>query len=436
MKICYLFKDYVPQKKCGDAIAGAFINGGLGLAGTAMSSVMQSNNQNKQIGYQLTENNVNRDWQSIEAEKARQWQAGQTLQQNAVASQLQSQQQAFTKENMALQAKYNSPVYQRRQLEAAGINPQVYFGQQSSFSGSSAPAGAGASVPAAGSSPMVGSVSGISPVPYQTFGTQMASILSSIGSSIRDVAQARKLGIEADWIPKDIKARVRNLESDADLKEFLAVGQTIHNELQRAKLPYAVQQAEADLYKVFSEIDFNKEKCLTEQSQRELNDAIKAVQNSLKQLNEKEIEKMGLEMPYYVNLLKAKINDLSASASEHRENATYQSYMNDIYSSRAVRDELVSQLYYATDNMLKDGIIKDEMAKQIKYASEQLKLQNDNFGIKMWSDIIYKYLSLGKDYMEAAGKYGAIKRFLDAKKYEGNNYGSAPNPYSYPSSTD
>lgn len=311
----------IPKRKCGAEVAAAAIAGGAGLFGSVLSSQQSSSNVDSQLTAQRQENQKNRDWQTSEAEKARQWQQGMVAQQNQFQSDLQNTQFQQNRVMQAQQAYYQSPVYQRQQLEAANINPQVYFGQQASFGGSSAPAGGSPSAPSAPSGANVGSVGGLNPVGFQPFGTSIGSIVSGLGNALQAAATARKLGIESDWLPSMLKTQVRNLTKDSELKSVLAVGQSIHNEVEKSTMPYAVKQAEANLYKSLAEADLSSAKTLTEDSVRKLNYALEKVQDSIKGLNDKEIQKLGLEMPFYVDLLKAKINELGASAEEKRASA-------------------------------------------------------------------------------------------------------------------
>lgn len=305
MKYLKILDGNVPKRKCGAEVVGGAIAAGGSLLGGLLSSSSSSSNVSSQLGAQSAENAKNRAWQTQEAEKARAFQQGILNEQNQFSQQMQDR-----------QAYYQSPVYQSEQLRQAGINPAVYFGQQASFAGSSAP-----SAPSAPSPAQVGSVSGLNPVGFQPFGTSIGSILSGIGNVIQSSASARKMGIESDWLPSLLKQQVRNMTKDTELKSVLAVGQQIHNEVEKSTMPYALKQAEANLYKTLADADLSSVKTLTEDSARKLNYALEAVQKSIKGLNEKEIEKLGLEMPFYVDLLKSKINDLKASAYEHDASA-------------------------------------------------------------------------------------------------------------------
>ena len=270
MKWKIIENGFSPQLKCGAEVALGIGAGIASLAGSLYSNDVASSNVGRQLSAQSGENQLNRDWQTAEAEKARQFNAGQQLTAFGQVGQLQAQQQQYNLQSMAQQAQYNSPVWQRQQLEKAGINPQVYFGHQSSFGGSSAQSGGSPSVPSPATSPMPGSVSGLSSV-----GFQPANInVSQLATAMKDFAQAKKLGVETDWLPKSLQADIMNKKSYSDLNSVLKLGAQINNEIQNAKIPYAIKQAAADLARTVSEAELNDEKKLTERSQQAVNSSL------------------------------------------------------------------------------------------------------------------------------------------------------------------
>lgn len=372
MKYLKILDGNIPKRKCGAEVVGGAIAAGGSLLGGLLSSSSSSSNVSSQLGAQSAENAKNRAWQTQEAEKARAFQQGVLNQQNQFSQQMQDR-QAF----------YQSPVYQSEQLRQAGINPAVYFGQQSSFAGSSAP-----SAPSAPSPAQVGSVSGLNPVGFQPFGTSIGSILSGIGNVIQSSASARKMGIEADWLPSMLKQQVRNMTKDTELKSVLSVGQQIHNEVEKSTMPYALKQAEANLYKTLADADLSSAKTLTEDSARKLNYALEEVQKSIKGLNEKEIEKLGLEMPFYVDLLKSKINDLKASASEHDASAglklsetSAQNMANDVRSYGLSSEKVATLSKWIADSDISDAK-RNEALLKLKFLERNIDANSNEWRAK------------------------------------------------------
>lgn len=316
--ICEIFRDYRPRMKCGAEVAAAM---GIGtavssFAGNLFSSSQQSDNVNRQLDAQRQENALNRDWQTAEAEKARQFEANQTLQQNQFQSGLQAQQQQYNLQSMKQQAYYNSPVYQSQQLRAAGINPQVYFGDKASFSGSSPVAGGAPSAPAGAKSPMPVSSMGLSPVSFQPEHLNLGSLAQGIAGSIKSLAEAKKLGVETDWLDQKTRSEIRALGADADLKTAMALGQRIMNQINDAKLPYAFEMAAKELALVCSQIELNEQNRITADSQSKVNAALEKLHKAQEHLTDKESQKLGVEMPYYAQVLKSIINKNSAEAGK------------------------------------------------------------------------------------------------------------------------
>lgn len=372
MKYLKILEGNIPLRKCGAEVVGGAIAAGGSLLGGLMSSKSSSSNVSSQLGAQSAENAKNRAWQTQEAEKARAFQQGVLNQQNQFSQQLQDR-----------QAYYQSPVYQSEQLRQAGINPTVYFGQQASFGGSSAP-----SVPSAPSPAQVGSVSGLNPVGFQPFGTNIGSILSGVGNVLQSSAMAKKLGIESDWYPEKLKKEIRLLDKQATLQQVLAVGQDIHNERERITLPYALKQAEANLYKTLADADLMSTKTQTEESIRRVNYAIEGVQKSIKNLNEMEIEKLGLEMPYYVDLLKAKINDLKASASEHDASSglkssekSAQDMANDVRSYGLSSEKVATLSKWIADSDISDAK-RNEALLKLKFLERNIDANSNEWRAK------------------------------------------------------
>lgn len=306
MKWKILHDGNIPLKKCG-AAAGA-----SGVVGTWLQNMQAEDNVSRQLRAQQEENQKNRDWQTQQAEIDRQFQSLQQGVSFGQQQQLQAQQQKYNLQSMAQQAKYNSPVYQRQQLEMSGVNPQVYFGQNSSFSGSSAQSGGAPSAPAPAHGAMPGGVSGLSPVSFQP----RALDIAAIGSAMKSFAEAKKLGVETEWLPRTLQADIMNKKSYSDLNSALKLGAQINNEIQNAKVPYSIKQAAADLAKTISEAELNDQRKLTESSQQKVNDSLQRLNDSLEKLNDKEYERYGIFLRYYENQLQEQLNNLRADTGK------------------------------------------------------------------------------------------------------------------------
>ena len=329
MKIVNLFNDFRPCRKCGAETAALAILGGSAAAGAANSAIgnaIGAGNVSSQLSAQKEENQLNRDWQTAEAEKARQFSAGQTLQQNEFVSGLQAQQQQYNLQSMREQARLNSPVYQRQQLEAAGINPEVYFGNSSSFSGVSAQSGGAPSAPSPAGTHGVGSVPGLSPIAFQPRDLQLGLYGTQLAQQIKDLADAKKTGVETGLLPDEIAARIRSLNTQSSLNEVLSVGQDISNKLNRERLPYAYKMAALEVEQSVADLKLTEQNRFTAESVAKVNAALESLHKAQENLTSKESEKLGIEMPLYFQYLKSSINKnvaeaVKASAEAQTENS-------------------------------------------------------------------------------------------------------------------
>lgn len=361
-----LYNDYRPQKKCGADPVSALVTGGFNTLGAIGDATIGYNQQshmlNKQMDFQREENQINRDWNTREAEKARQHQSYLQGQQFVQTGILQNQQQEYNMQSMAKQAEYNSPVYQRQQLQAAGINPNVYFGQQSSFSGSSGIAGGSPSAPAAPSSPQASGSFGLNPIGFQPSHLNIANIASSVGGMIRDLAEAKKLGVETGLLPDEISAKIRSMNAQTDLNAALKIGQQISNELQNAKLPFAFRMAQTELEQALKNLELTEQNTLTSKSQEQVNKALERMNNELSNLHGKEAEKLGLDIKTYMinlksilNLRSAQTAESSASASSLSQDSISKQIQNAL-DTKTFNDKLLATLsQYAMQNVQSDA---------------------------------------------------------------------------------
>lgn len=85
------------------------LSAGIGAVGSLAGNIMQSINAKKQREFDLRENEKNRAWNSAQAEKANQWSIDQWERNN----------------------QYNAPEAQMQRALAAGLNPDLMYGQSS-----------------------------------------------------------------------------------------------------------------------------------------------------------------------------------------------------------------------------------------------------------------------------------------------------------------
>lgn len=365
MKFRYLFNDYMPAQKCGAEVGLGVAALASEVAGGIFSADQQSNNVNMQLAAQARENQLNRDFNSQQAEYARNFQERMQGEQNQFVAGLQDKQQQYNLQSMAQQAVYNSPTYQREQLQKAGLNPAVYFSNKGSFSGSSAVAGGSPSAPSVGAPSGASSSMGLSPVSYQPKQLQLGVLTSQLAQNMKNMAEARKIEKETGWIDESTRANIRALNAQSDLHDVMKAGQDIMNQLNKAKVPYAYKQAAADLYKACSEIELNKANKITSESQAKVNAALEKLHNAQTNLSAKELEKLGIEVQMYPQYLKSVINKNAAEASEASESAKglrIENYIKDFIKNKNI-DKAVSDI---DSQMLLNDTKREQLRQELK----------------------------------------------------------------------
>lgn len=265
-----LFQDigllsYRPHFKCG-AAAGIISGAGaaLGGIGSIVGAVSSSNNASSQLQQQREENQLNRDWQTAEAEKARQYNTSERLATQDYQQMLINQQNA-----------YNSPSHQAAMYQEAGLNPSIALGK----GGAIVSANPSASTPA--TSPMPSGVSGLSPVSFQPLDLQIPQMLNGLGSFLKNLGEADKLGVDTDYAKASFNMNLRKLSADASLQEFYAAGEQLTQAIRYGIKDKLVTKALAECEKAHWDALLSEQQGLTEkvsqrvfESQEKLNDAV------------------------------------------------------------------------------------------------------------------------------------------------------------------
>lgn len=439
MKIHKLFNSFVPQRKCGaDPVSAAIIAGGAGLAGNLVDSTLgynqQRHMQNLAFDRQEAENKRSRDWQTAEAEKARGFIAQQQLKQNQFQQTLQGSQFGHDRSMQLLQAKLNSPVYQRAQLENAGINPQVYFGSQSSFGGSSAPT-SGTPMPASvGSAPSAGGSSpGLSPIGFQPTKLAIGSLIKDLASSAKDLGDNQRAQAM-------LKEQIRSLSTQSDLNTVLKVGQDVSNYLAKQKLPLEYKKAVLDVRKAVSEIELNEANEISSRSQARVNDALEALHKAQSRLTDKEFQKLDIYVQQYPSILQQTINNMKsetarnyASAEEHRASARNQIEQSELTHleriiTRNTQGDIEERTHQELVNLQKQGKILGSDVRAAEAAAHQAEVAASHAEELFWKDFVLDVVRGGVDAFTSvrnskswANMSDASQRRVDAKLKEIEN---------------
>ena len=152
MKIIHNFSPglaYQLPFKLGDNPVGSLISGIFGYASTSDTNDTNEDIAMSQLQYQMYENQKNRDYNTLEAERARQFEADQAQIGREFTTSEREAQQQFQKEQWEYQQR-NQLALQMQGARDAGLNPNVAAGRVMSAQGGSVSAPTGASSPMPG----------------------------------------------------------------------------------------------------------------------------------------------------------------------------------------------------------------------------------------------------------------------------------------------
>lgn len=186
----------IPDKKrywVGAAIAGA-----TALAGSIAGNRSSNSNIDKQIAAQKEENQKNRDWNLNLAKQQNQWNIDQ-----------------WNRENQ-----YNIPAAQMARMKAAGLNPDLAYGQQNLSAASPEMTAGDGSLPADLSN--LANKRTIGDSIAQAASTRLTNAQAKLAESQADKTdkETEGQGITNEWLPKLLKGQVD--DNEATIKQKLA----------------------------------------------------------------------------------------------------------------------------------------------------------------------------------------------------------------------
>lgn len=384
----FIIRDYCQdRRKCGasvaaatvanPAVAPALIGAAGGVAQGAIGSVSSLFNQDSQLRAQRKENQLNRDWQTIEAEKARQFNMSERI-----AS------QDFQKEMVDYQNAYNDPSAQVARYRSAGMNPNLVLGSNGTQQISASPSSTNAA-----SSPMPGSVGGLSPVQFQPLDLQLPQMFSAVGTLMKSVADAKKAGVETSWLEQSLDLNLQNLQEDLTLKQLQEKGLQLSNALAEQKLPHEVKAAISYAQKMafdamvsFETIGKVHNEAYLIASQERLNDALTKLHGSQYQLLKLDVQTYFSRFNQLMKLQQAQANDANAGAEEKH--------------ARVSVDKSISELMDVKRDIEKLNWSENKLTLFGRVASVYANLKNQGLINKQLQNEIDN--QLGKQFLDGA----------------------------------
>ena len=170
----------------------------IGIASSFAGNIANNKNIDKQIASQKEENQKNRDWNLNLARQQNQWNIEQWNRENA----------------------YNSPAAQMARYKAAGLNPDLMYGQQNLSAASPEMTAGEGSQPTDVSN--LANKRTIGDTIAQASATRLTNAQAKLAESQADKVDAETVGqtINNEWLPKLLKGQTEI--NEADIKDKLA----------------------------------------------------------------------------------------------------------------------------------------------------------------------------------------------------------------------
>lgn len=374
-------------------IVGSFVGANSQKNALEAQWKMMQNSMNWQHNERLDTQSYN----SQEADKQRQWQEQMVNRQNA----------------------YNSLEQQVKRAQAAGVNPFSVVSGGGTTPAASAPSGSSAS------SPGWPSVSWAPAYQAQALGARaqmMNSVfggIKSIASSLRDIKEAKKSGIETSYLEESMKDSLRKLSADANYQELLNDAQKIIND----KLPVKVQRELALLFEKAANL--SADTSLSEDRRRKI---IADTKGSLAKVDVNDLTRQQLQRVldnYIDRLYESIISRNNAEASQARSSAALIDVNKEIrdldYSVRKASNHAEKEAAVAefTERANQAGIITDQM-------SEALKLAVKNNDWYTYDRIMSGISAIAGAYSNIRGAGPAPVRESHTQTYEQGEYNGKP----------
>lgn len=298
---------------------------------------------------------------------------------------------------------YNTPAAQNERLEAAGINPAVYWEKGTSSvasqgSPSLAPSGSSLNVPDLG---MSNAIAGMVSAPEKVADT-LNKLYEAKARSVSNKNQQRQIDAEI----ANITAQAHNSELDSSLKEFdLEMQQTFGRKIKAAEVENAIAQYKL-AYAQASLAVKNGEKVDMEKLNIAEDTLLKASQRVL---NSRQSDILKVDLQYRGKQLQSQINANNASAAYQSAQARSENEF------RATRGQLLGLEYAIKNN---EAEISDrtteirvldalEHFKTDRYVTQQAledylhkKYSNDTRGIKDIMNVFYNFIPFGGSFKE------------------------------------
>ena len=313
------FLPFRPRFKCGSIVSTAMSNDT-----NERLNKQQLDWAKKQWQEQKDENQLNREYNLWEAQKAREF----TTSEREASQNWQAEQFRYQTQNaipLAMQG-----------AREAGFNPNVVMSNQSVAGGSSVSAPSGPSGSPASYS------GGLSPIPFH--GQSVAGDFSLLAQGIKSIAEARKSGFDT----RKIEQEISNLQVDESMKKTLTDGYKLKNDLDRINLKYADRRALGEIEKIWTDVAVGNSQYDLNTAEEKLKPLFGQVQEALSKKHTQEADFLSVQLKMYekdvmsqIRLRHAQAEEASQAAETAKQLRPYQTEAASIANSIARVDKRI-----------------------------------------------------------------------------------------------
>lgn len=346
----------------------------IGIASSFAGNIANNKNIDKQIASQKEENQKNRDWNLNLARQQNQWNIEQWNRENA----------------------YNSPAAQMARYKAAGLNPDLMYGQQN----------------LAAASPEMTAGEGSQPTDVSNLANKR-----TIGDMAMQAAQTRLVNAQADkvenesvgqtinneWLPKLLKGQTEI--NDADVKDKLSSaglkGKQIEVAVEQIKV---MQQSVKESQKKIEDLQSQMENRTFQQVQAMLEYNLKKDKQSYEireilskiGVNSANIKRILGLLPYEIaeSISRTNVNDATAALTFLKQGT-----------------EMIIQANGRLDNAQKSAMI-DALKMDNMEKAMQLSIHLNKDGSMHWLSECFRALGFMVDKVSPLKKQGCYPAFL------------------------
>lgn len=343
-----------------------------------------------------------------------------------LAQKLNDQQFNLWKNQFQMQNQWNSPGNQQMLLMAAGRNPVA--NAQGMIGSSSMGASSAATPPQISPTPFQGSGSPIG-LPQGMSGR--GTTLSDVGSFLKDLASAKKLGVETDQLEKLFGYEVQERANRIFGQELVNDSISLQNYVLRNTKDVKVRRATEELLKVVAEtenVDADTALKIEERFNKECDSLLKIAQ---KNLAEKDYEMLKMRVQNYQTEWKITMDNLRSQSQANRSQAALNNALaqteNDLRQGKITAQRLGNNILSLEEGLKTNELWINDNTKVEKVRALMAQFAREGFITQQEKEKAYQ-LSVASEWAERQEFVKFVMPFINAV---GNVLNGGLNAYSH-----